>query len=174
MGFSAGNYQGDEEGGGELSGKCNDNYLRKINDTLYEFKTTSLFDQTINGISVSEGPYYHYLHFVKGKLTALPSERLFSFTQFVKMDETYLYGCFMIDDKHVDKVSPEILQYMKNEIFASYHYKFKNDKWIKELEYRFEGKNASVDDSLTTIDKYNINWISQKLKEQPGKVLAAK
>ena len=80
----------------------------------------------------------------------------------------------MIDDKHVDKVSPEILQYMKNEIFASYHYKFKNEKWTKEFEYRFEGKNTSVDDSLTAIDKYNINWISQRLKEQPGKVLAAK
>jgi hypothetical protein len=34
--------------------------------------------------------------------------------------------------------------------------------------------NTSVDDSLTEIDKYNINWINQKLKAPESKKLASR
>lgn len=173
-GLSIDNYYGDEEGGGVLSGKCNDNYLRQINDTLYEFKTTVSIGLLLNGISVDEAPHYQYLHLVNSTLKPLPTERLFGFTKFVKMDDSYLYGCYIFDQKQADKLTPELLQYMKNEIFASYHFKFKTAKWTKEFEYRFEAKNESVDDSLTAIDKYNINWISQKLKAKTGDALAAR
>ena len=76
---------------------------------------------------------------------------------------------------------------MKNEIFADYAYQFKDKRW----QYLFEDginpvynehksnnkpNNASVDDSLTVIDKYNINWINQKLKgtKAPQNTIAAK
>jgi len=178
LGFGTGVYYGLGEGGGELSGKCNDSYLRQINDTLLEFKTTAELDRPINGVYIEEGPHYHYLRVVDGKLVALPDKRLFSFTQYVKMDDSYLSGCYLIDKKQADKITPEILQYIKNEIYASYGYKFKSEKWTKEFESSFDrydgAKNANVDDSLTVIDKYNINWISQKLKEKNSNTLAAK
>ena len=75
---------------------------------------------------------------------------------------------------NIDHVTPEMLRYMKNEIFADYKYKFKDKRWqavfagLPETDKdgnAIEKKyNANVDDSLTVIDKYNINWISQKLK----------
>ncbi|MGZ3835120.1 MAG: hypothetical protein ACXVB0_16455, partial [Mucilaginibacter sp.] len=62
--------------------------------------------------------------------------------------------------------------------FASYRYKFKNEKWTKQFEYNFGrsdgANNVTVDDSLTAIDKYNIAWINQKLKGQKTNSLAAK
>ena len=46
------------------------------------------------------------------------------------------------------------------------------------FEYRFSSgdttRNANVDDSLTTIDKYNISFINSKLNGQKANTLAAK
>lgn len=188
LGFNVNAYMGIEEGGGKLSGLCNENTLRAINDSLFEFKTTSQFYQPLSDTSetLSEGPYYHYLQIKDGKLTALDNKRTFSFTKYVKMDDTYLQGCYVISNgnyehpqnKTIDHLTPEILQYVKNEIYASYNYKFKNQKWKDAFKYRFfdEGdrKNESVDDSLTVIDKYNISFINSKLNAQKSNTLAAK
>ena len=85
----------------------------------------------------------------------------------------------------LDHVTPEMLRYMKNEIYADYAYQFKDKRWAEAFQemnsysnYANKNKpdNISVDDSLTVIDKYNINWINQKLKEGKTKpnTLAAK
>ncbi|WP_394772378.1 hypothetical protein [Mucilaginibacter sp.] len=76
---------------------------------------------------------------------------------------------------------------IKNEIFADYAYKFKDKRWedIFMMMESYNRKtidkqpyNVSVDDSLTVIDKYNINWINQRLKGSaataPKNTLAAK
>ena len=84
--------------------------------------------------------------------------------------------------KTVDHLTPEMLRYIKNEIYADYRYEFKDKRWLEIFaempSYQNYGEknkpdNESVDDSLTAIDKYNINWISQKLKEK-NNTLAAK
>jgi len=179
LSFDASSYFGGAEGGGYLSGKCNQNYFRSINDTLFEFKTTSyldveLFDKNI----VREGPYYHYLHIINGQLVPVPSNRIFACTKFVKMDDSYLNGCFVINDKTIDHVTPEILKYMKNEIYASYGYKFKNERWNDVFAYHFAGNdkavNTIVDDSLTANEKYNIEWINNKLNGKSLNTLAVK
>jgi len=170
LSFSADSYFGKGEGGGDRSVNCHENSLRSIGDSLFEFKTTSEleFELYKEKDFVYDGPYYHYLHIKSGKLEAVHCERVFNCTKFVKMDDSYLDGCYTINDKTVDHLTPEILRYMKNEIFASYNYKFKDKRWNEVFQYSFNrdsiGKNISVDDSLTEIDKYNINWISQKLK----------
>lgn len=41
LGFDADSFFGESEGGGTLSGACNENSLKAINDSLFEFKTTS-------------------------------------------------------------------------------------------------------------------------------------
>jgi hypothetical protein len=115
---------------------------------------------------------------VKGKLAALPTVRYFGFTEFVKMDDSYLEGCYVINGKRTDHLSPEVLQYMKNEIFASYGLRFKTEKWAKEFEYNFgyddKTRHDNVNDSLTAIDKYNINWLSQKLNGAQNNTQLAK
>ena len=109
----------------------------------------------------------------------MKSKRVFP-TQYVKLDDSYLQACYTLGigthpnrkTKTVDHLTKEMLQYMKNEIYASYKYRFKNQKWNDVFEYRFSGngdttKNANVDDSLTTIDKYNIAFINSKLNGTP-------
>ncbi|WP_448701674.1 WG repeat-containing protein [Mucilaginibacter sp. AW1-3] len=155
--------------GGTLSGTCNELTFRAVNDSLFELKTTAFIGMDMkNGKFLSEAPAYHYLYVNGNKLREYPTGRLFNFTRYVKMDESYLHGCFVYNDKPMGYVSDELLQYMKNEIFAEYNYKFKNQKWVDMFENRFNRYNATlrddVSDSLTAIDTYNIAWINKKLK----------
>jgi hypothetical protein len=187
LGFKASVDLGEGEGFNSLSGACKESSTRAINDSLFEFKSTSSFYQPLlnEDETLKEGPYYHYLQVKNGKLVDLKSERLFP-TQFIKLDDSYLQGCYTIttdpydSEKQtaMDHVNQTLLQYMKNEIYASYKYKFKNQKWNDVFEYRFSSgdttRNANVDDSLTTIDKFNISFINSKLNGQKANTLAAK
>jgi hypothetical protein len=188
LGFDADTFFGEGEGGGTLTSGCNENVLKAISDSLFEFKTTSnlnmqLFDEND---FIQEGPYYHYLQSKNGKLVALESKRLFP-TEHIKLDDSYLQGCYALVDytykgdetkfKTVDHLTNAMLQYMKNEIYASYLYKFKSARWNEIFKYKFDmeenKQNVTVEDSLTAIDKYNINWINSKLNPQKPTVLAA-
>jgi len=182
LSYNAQTYFGGGEGGQPVSGRCNNDYLRAINDTLFEYRTTCRADQLLHdNSSLDEAPHYYYLHIKNGKLEALPDKLLFSFTKYIRMNDTYLGGCYMIDDKPVDHTTYEILRYMKNEIYAQYNYTFKDTLWTKVFQQRFyisddDKKLVNVNDSLNAIEKYNINFIEQKLKamKAPPKVLAAK
>lgn len=174
IGFSAPSYHGGAEGGGALCGKCNENDFREVGDNLFEFKTTS--DLTWRGSGLDEGPFYHYLQINNGQLIALPEKRKFSFTKYVKMDDSYVNGCYVINNKVLNQMPVQSLQFMKNEIYASYGYKFKKQYWQDIFSaFRNDDKlNANVDDSLTAIDKYNIAWINNKLKTMGGNTVKAK
>ena len=183
MGYGTPVYFGGAEGNALSTQACKENAVIAINDSLVEFKTSSEFDQMIStGDTIYIAPAYHYLQIVNGKLIPLKSERVFACTAFVKLNDYYLKGCYVINGKAIDRVTPEMLRYMKNEIYASYGYQFKNKQWTDIFSQRFidyyndndnAKLNTSVDDSLTAIDKYNINWISQKLKQYPTGQLAA-
>jgi len=180
-------------------GTCDINSIKALTDSLLEVKTgvilyVQLYDSTKDVVA---GPYYHYLKIKDNKLIELPGNRNFGFTKYVKMDDSYLDACYQIQNyqiqkstyknsniKTVDHITPEMLRYMKNEIYASYCYKFKDKRWqdvfsdmVSAYDHGNEiPPNANVDDSLTVIDKYNINFINQKLNgvKSPLKVLAAK
>jgi hypothetical protein len=176
------------DGGSTLEGLCDVNNIKVINDSLYEVKAGAalyieLYDSTK---SVEGGPYYHYLAVKNNKLVELPNNRNFGFTKYVKMDDSYLNNCYNLligsgnfkdmQKKTINQITPEMLRYMKNEIFADYAYQFKDKRWVsifegganpaynERISSNNKPNNASVDDSLTVIDKYNINWINQKLK----------
>lgn len=171
---------------------CDGNNVKAINDSLFEVKSgamlwVDLYDtvKTIVG-----GPYYHYLVVKNNKLVELPDKRNFGFTKYVKMDESYLNGCYNLQigttyanshKKTIDHLTPEILRYMKNEIYADYRYQFKDKRWTDVFQSFYSDDsgtelkpNVSVDDSLTAIDKYNINWINQKLKGTQEKSLVSR
>jgi hypothetical protein len=185
-------------GGNSLEGLCDVNNIKVINDSLYEVKAGAvlwfeLYDSTK---SVEGGPYYHYLAVKNNKLVELPNRRNFGFTKYVKIDESYLNACYNLDvslpnekkarKTTINRVTPEMLRYMKNEIFADYGYQFKDKRWgflfgdngvyNKYDSGELKPGLTKVDDSLTVIDKYNINWINQRLKgaTAPKNTLAAK
>ena len=178
FGYSVPLYYGDNDGGTMTYDMCKVSTLHPIGDSLYEFTTSSEVDQPMLKDTLQVVPYYHYLYIKNGKLTALPGSRVFGCTKYVKMDDSYLQGCYVVNGKKVDHITNEMLQYMKNEIYGSYGYTFKTKAWNDIFNIRFyqqlgDTKNASVDDSLTAIDRYNINWINQKMKGQGGNTLAA-
>ncbi|MEO6520889.1 MAG: YARHG domain-containing protein [Mucilaginibacter sp.] len=181
----------EEESDGSYTGSCNLNSIKALNDSLFEIKAGAglyrdLYDSTK---TLAGGTYYHYLTIKNNVLEELPNKRIFSFTKYIKMDDSYLSGCYEIQtgdwSKHnvktIDHITPAMLQYMKNEIYADYRYAFKDKRWksvFANMTGDFGGDtqkpgNASVDDSLTVIDKYNINFINQKLKVQKPQRLAA-
>jgi len=187
---------GEEEGDGGFGGACNITQIKAINDSLFEVKAGAsmyidLYDSTR---TITGGAYYHYLMVKNNKLIELPNKRTFGFTKYVKMDDSYLKGCYNLtigasrdnegQKKDISQLTPEILRYIKNEIYADYRYEFKDKRWKEvfqniELVYDKDSRktldgNTTVDDSLTAIDKYNINWISQKLKGTQEKSLASR
>jgi hypothetical protein len=185
LGFNEASYMGEFDNGGPISGDCNENKITAISDSLFEFKTTSEIYQPLleKNEYIKEAPYYHYLQVKNGKLVALKGKRVFP-TQYVKLDDTYLRGCYLIEagtyknpkPRTVDHITTEMLKIMKNEIYASYHYKFKEKRWQEVFSDRFNeaaDENISVEDSLTAIDKYNIQWINSKLNPQKPVALAA-
>jgi len=179
IGFNANSYHGRGEGGGDISGSCKENAFRALNDTLFEFKTTGVLEaELLNGELLNEGPYYHYLHLVKGQLVQLPCERKFPCAMFVKLDDSYLAGCYTVDKNTYDHMTPEILAYMKNEIYAAHDYQFKNKKWADIFNGEFgreeNGKSVNVDNTLNDIEKYNVAWITNKLNSMKNNKLAAR
>jgi len=186
------------DGDGESpEGTCDVDNIKTINDSLFEVKSgailyANMYDSTK---TIVEGSYYHYLTIKNNKLTELPNARNFGFTKYIKMDDSYLNGCYIMQTgndysdktskKTVSHLTPEILRYIKNEIYADYGYKFKDNRWqavFQEMpNYGYDPTtqkpkeaNVTVDDSLTAIDKYNINWINQKLRAAKPNTLAAK
>jgi hypothetical protein len=180
LGFNADLTLGEEESSGNLTGDCREYSIKALNDSLFEFKTTSDIGVRLQGeaSSIDEGRLYHYLQVKDGKFVALESKRIFP-TQYVKLDDSYLQACYTLGfgvypdrkTKTVDHLTKEMLQYMKNEIYASYKYRFKSKEWGYVFNYRFNSgdttKNANVDDSLTVIDKFNISFINSKLNGSP-------
>jgi hypothetical protein len=180
------------DGSQSLDGPCDISSITALNDSLFEVKVGSvlyleLYDTTQ---VVSAGPYYHYLTIKGNKLVESNTRRNFGFTKFVKMDDNYLNGCYMVDKninghistKRIDYVTPEMLRYIKNEIYADYGYKFEDKRWenvfmVNDMyNYNKDGEieyAKSISDSLTAIDKYNINFIDQKLKTKKTTTLAA-
>jgi len=182
------------EGAEILEGNCNIDNIRAINDSLLEVRAGAslcldLYDSTK---TLTAGTYYHYLVIKGNKVEELKNDRVFGFTKYMKMDDSYLNGCYriMVGDYKKNKtvtiehLTPEILRVMKNEIFADYSYQFKDKRWqdvFQVMETEKPGYdndhpklNANVDDSLTAIDKYNIAWINNKLKTMSGSTTKAK
>jgi len=173
-----------EDSGSPYESPCNINSIRAINDTLFEVKAgANLWFELYDGTKIiSGGPYYHYYSIKNDKLVELPNKRNFGFTKYIKLNDSYLSGCYTMlvghsennegQTKTIDAINADMLKFMKNEIYADYKYQFKDSRW-KDIFYKFEHVynggdekplNANVNDSLTEIDKYNINWIVQKLK----------
>lgn len=173
---------------------CKESGYRFINYNLIEaFIPTS-----------SELPFYksylgyHYFSIDSlGKIKELKDDRVFDFTKYVKIDETYFKGCYstnitndeldsLIENQELGEDFPyyeagswiytyiniEALDIMRNEIFASHGYKFTSTKWQKYFSNKpwYVPKFENVDDKLSDIERHNIKTIleiKRKILENP-------
>lgn len=179
---------------GDVPTGCDQSSLHMISDSLFEIKVTASVNidiptDTIISEDITEAPVYHYLKIKNNKLEEISTNRTFSFTKFVKMDDSYLKGCYsylLYSTKNnsrkvyqTDYIKPKFYQYIINEIYADYHYKFKNTKWSDGFQDMggisgYKPENDNVDDSLTAIDKYNINFLKQKIAGSKANRIAMK
>jgi len=117
-------------------------------------------------------PAYRYFTMSEGTITPLDSRRNYSFTQFVKMDSSYLQGKFYHwnDDAQKNEVSalPDIAQLtrMRNEILAEYGYVFTDPKTAKSFSYRgwYNPRYARYEDFydlMTDVDRHNLEFLEK-------------
>ena len=122
-------------------------------------------------------PMYRYFRIADGvNVESLSSNRTFEYTEFVKIDSSFLSGDFKFwnsESSSMEKrdfLSVPTLKYMRDEILASYHYrfpdpetleKFKQYDWYKD---EYDSRDQFMDD-MTEIDRYNIEYL-EKLIEQ--------
>ncbi|MCR6638223.1 MAG: YARHG domain-containing protein [Sporocytophaga sp.] len=166
---------------------CGAGSFKFIRNNLLELKTTEAPGDKFP--AYQEMPFYTYYEIGKdGKITKLESPRFFDFTKFVVMNEDYVRGCYYNyrrdviseDDEEsesegnlwvYDHLSIEDLDLMRNEIFAEYGLKFKNEKWQKYFSKQswYAPKYENVDPFLSDIDKQNINFILTLKEKMAGK-----
>ncbi|WP_207423938.1 WG repeat-containing protein [Desertivirga brevis] len=155
---------------------CNNIFQTKaLSDTLIEVKTSGSNWLGISGKDLTEMPFYHYISLKTGKAEGLPSKRYFNFTEYVKLNESYIKGCYVYGGKQLDKLPKDVLTFMKMEIYANYNYNFPDNKWnevFNDIYGLYKPENSDVEEYLTEIDKYNIKWLDQKIKGQSGEKLA--
>lgn len=130
--------------------------------------------------------YKYYNIGTDGKITPLSVPGDYAFTRAVKINENYFKGCYarnltdaeldaLKEDEYFnymqyDHLSVEDLDIMRNEIYARYGYKFKNEKWKKHFSacswYKAEFDN--VDNKLTEVEKHNVQVILDMKKKLEG------
>lgn len=164
--------------------------LAKV-DHLKELSTGNEYPDPCSGLRISpsykviesglyesldkNGNYKYYKVNAEGKVEQQTTSRFYSFTKFVKMNESYLNNCRYEEipyesgswedgDPNVvvlSGISSEEMDLMRNEIFAEYGFIFKSPKWkeyFKDMPW-YTPRYDKVDDQLTEIDKYNIQFI---------------
>jgi hypothetical protein len=165
-----------------------DKYRYWINYNLVEVKLQPSWNC---GRKVIE--YFRYFSIDDdGKLLKKETNRQFAFTEFVPINKNYFdlhwtntyleFSHHESQDIHtvvesntvVDShLSTRHLAIMRNEIFASYGYIFKNPEWNKYFRKKewYKPKHHNVDQYLTDLEKSNIKFIfnyEEKMKNSPN------
>jgi hypothetical protein len=159
---------------------CGESTYRKVDTALYEIKKDEhVSDFRYDGMN--QFTYYKIEN--NGDVHQMNNNRLFAFTKFVRMDESYFKTCaysgFDYTEEHpynrlsFNGLSYEDLDLMRNEIFADYGYKFKSEKWNKYFSKKkwYKAQFDNVDDKLTEIDKHNLKVILDYQKTIKGKTI---
>jgi hypothetical protein len=135
-----------------------------------------------------DGNYRYWEIDENGKIRPLSTARIYAFTKFVQLDESYFKNCRYESlpyesIKWEDETSPNVvitsgissneLDVMRNEIFAEYGFIFKSPKWkayFEKLSW-YKPRFENVDNQLTEIDKHNIKFILDYQRRFKGQML---
>lgn len=153
---------------------CQEENIRFINDSLLEVQATQSPGHLYNW----ESQFSYYRITASGQIQALESHRHFDQSQFARLEDRHFRGCFgkpmneeerlLLKDEDSDlhiwrsqHLSVEDLDIMRNEIFATYGYRFTSEKWqnyFNQFDW-YQPAYDNVDDQLTELDKANIKTI---------------
>lgn len=143
--------------------------LKRIDSTLLEVKQMYAGWEP-DELGTLNFPYYNYFRIQNYKLIPLKSIRDHRMTEFVKLDSSYFTGEFKLYDFEtnqeieVDFLPPSFFAGLRDEILASYGYRFKDPKTIKKFEYhnwyspRFN-TYEEVFEIASEIDRHNLKFI---------------
>lgn len=143
--------------------------LKRIDSVLLEVK--QMYESwEPDELGTLNFPYYDYFQIQNNKLIPLESKRVHRMTEFVKLDSSYFTGNFKLYDFETDQeievtfLPTSFFEGLREEILASYGYRFKDPKTIKKFEYhnwyspRFN-TYQEVFEIASEIDKHNLKFI---------------
>jgi hypothetical protein len=150
--------------------------FRKKSDSLYESRAT--YEMGEGFAQEFNFPGYIYYRFDGRQFTQLMTNREFAFTEFVKMDSSYLTGDFMVWDDKIEKqrksnfVSNKTLTYMRNEILAANGFAFKNSEQAQQFTYAqwYKPTIDSYDEvyaKFSDIDRHNLDFLNRLVGSTP-------
>ncbi len=151
--------------------------ITAVDNSLIEIKANSTGQWYDAPGGESEIPEYTYFKInSEYSLTELKSNRRYTFTEFVKIDSSYLSGQFKkytgYDEEtetstydEFDFLTKETIEEIRNEILASYGYKFSDDRISNRFSsdwYRPRYSDISeFEDQLTDIDRHNLDFLAR-------------
>ena len=147
--------------------------FKRLTENLFESK----FRTDIMGpddILEQNFPDYNYFSFDGSKLSQLPSNRRFKFTQFLKLDSSYLSGNFETFDTEKGTegqstfLSEGTLNLIRYEILADNHFAINDQKMLDNFKH-FNWYQPSISSyeevyaKASEIDKYNLDFLARIL-----------
>jgi hypothetical protein len=153
--------------------------FKQIDSTLLELK----FDASnFEGSDIAEYNFPEYAYFrLSTDLTVskLESRRSFAFTQFVKIDSSYLSGEFTRYTEEAGEVqatflSLKTLNYMRNQILADYGYRFTAEEDVAQFQYAdwYKPQYDTVqecEEQMNEIDLHNLRFLDQVIAQMGTK-----
>ncbi|WNJ20494.1 YARHG domain-containing protein [Pontibacter sp. G13] len=155
---------------------------RFIQDTLVVFRIADFAEANPK---YWMAPSYSFWKLQKdGTWQAMKSNRLFSYTAHVELNEQYFRGCFWGEEFRESQDLPgyresylsqhldiEDLDIMRNEIFASYGYRFKSARWQQYFSQFswYQPRYDDVNDRLSDLEKRNVQFILKYKAQMQGK-----
>ena len=117
-------------------------------------------------------PFYQYFRIENGSVTQLKSRRSYRFTEFVRIDSSYLEGTFHIWEEESGTVKTQdfpftqSLEWMRNEILADYGYDFADPETKKHFSYYewYKPTHSSYGDIyglMSETDLHNLQFLEK-------------
>jgi hypothetical protein len=146
--------------------------LRRIGEDLIEIESKrsdyGYWDED-SYIKEYDIPIYTYFRLSDGAIAEQQSARVCTFTEFVKLDSSYITGAFHYgniesgESEATAMLSLTTLQFMHNEILAGYGYRFKDSVDIEKFS-RYPQNVESLEDlqdQFTEIDRHNLIFLDR-------------
>jgi len=150
--------------------------MHTIDSGLLEVRTPHDFWFAENNACEEYNLYHHdYFAITEGsEVTQLKSNRLYPQTQYVKLDSTYLQGSFRVytadgNENSTTFLSITTISYMRDEILASYGYRFPEQSRVEQFQQRGDwyvphhDKVEEIEAEMTDIDRHNLAFLNKIL-----------
>lgn len=156
---------------------ASDVHFKKIDSTLIEIKYQQGGEYWEGEYNEYNVPTYRYFRITNTGLVSLNSNRMTEYTEFVRMDSSYITGEFttynqeLQQEKNVSMLSVATLTQMRDEILASYGYAFKSDEERERFKYYkwYSPKLSEIEDVYevaSDIDKHNLAFLAAIIGDQ--------